>query len=406
MSFKKINILNRSLEELKADMVAMGEQTYRGEQVFRWLYQGKRTCVKSKNISNSFSSMTNLPISLISKLEENYILNSMKPLNQIVSKDQHTIKYLFLLEDNNIIESVIMKYNHGNTLCLSTQVGCAMGCRFCASTINGLVRNLTPGEMMEQVLLTNQSIIDLGWGVIKNLVLMGSGEPLDNYTNTMKFLKLIHDPKGFNLSYRNITLSTCGLVPKIYALAEEKLPINLAISLHASNDEIRRKIMPIANAFSIEEVIKASRFYYENTGRRITFEYALIRGMNDGPDQAEELASILKNFACHVNLIPLNENSHTVLRSSSDVSIQKFISILRNVGINVTCRREMGQDIDGACGQLKARYMEEVETLNAEAKKTYEDKAFETFDIFNNATIENELKKDRGVSGGTWGIQS
>ena len=349
----KIDILDCNLEELKSDMIDIGEKAFRGEQITRWLAKGV----------NSFAEMTNLSLALIEKLEERYTIGTLHQLKRLISNDKHTIKYLFLLHDNNIIECVVMKYNHGNTICLSTQVGCAMGCSFCASATGGLVRNLTAGEMMAQVLAVNKDIVELGWSEgtlsppIGGIVLMGSGEPLDNYENTLGFLHQVHEPKGFNLGYRNITLSTCGLVPKILKLADEGLSINLAISLHAANDETRSKIMKIAKVYSVNDIVNASRTYFKKTGRRITFEYALIKGVNDSPSQARELAALLKGFPCHVNLIPLNENSHSSQKRSNEQAIELFTSILKSAGINVTRRREMGQDIQGACGQLKIDYL-------------------------------------------------
>jgi 23S rRNA (adenine2503-C2)-methyltransferase len=348
MNGQKIDILDLSLEELKSYMESIGEKTFRGEQIIQWLAKGV----------NSFSDMTNLSRTLTEELDLHYTIGTLYKLKRLISKDKHTIKYLFLLHDNNIIECVVMKYNYGNTICLSTQVGCAMGCSFCASATGGLVRNLTAGEMMAQVLTVNKDIADLGWGTsIGGIVLMGSGEPLDNYDNTLRFINQIHEPKGFNLGYRNITLSTCGLVPKILKLAEEKLSINLAISLHAANDDTRRKIMKIANVYSVKAIVDASRTYYNKTGRRVTFEYALIRRVNDSPAQAQELVALLKGFPCHVNLIPLNENSHSSQKRSNEDAIKLFSSVLKSAGINVTRRREMGQDIQGACGQLKIDYL-------------------------------------------------
>lgn len=351
MNNHKIDILDRNLEELKSDMINIGEKAFRGEQIIQWLAKGV----------NSFAEMTNLSKALIEKLEERYTIGTLHQLKRLISNDKHTIKYLFLLHDNNIIECVVMKYNHGNTICLSTQVGCAMGCSFCASATGGLVRNLTAGEMMAQVLAVNNDIMELGWTegspAIGSIVLMGSGEPLDNYDNTLRFLHQIHEPKGFNMGYRNITLSTCGLVPKIHALADEGLSINLAISLHAADDETRKKIMKVAKVYSVNDIVNASRRYFEKTGRRVTFEYALIKAVNDAPSQAQELTAILKGFPCHVNLIPLNENSHSSQKRSNEEAIKLFTSILKSAGINVTCRREMGQDIQGACGQLKIDYL-------------------------------------------------
>lgn len=346
----KINVLDRSLEELKTDLVSLGEKQYRAEQVFQWLYKGV----------SSFSEMTNLSKALIQKLQNHFSIGLLAQQQRLVSSDKHTIKYLYLLSDNNIIECVVMKYLHGNTICLSTQVGCAMGCSFCASATGGLVRQLTAGEMMGQVLTVNQDIEEMGWQPVHGVVLMGSGEPLDNYANTIKFLHQIHHPKGYNMGWRNITLSTCGLVPKMRLLADEGLSINLAVSLHAPNDRIRQSIMRIAHAYSIQEVVEASKYYFEKTGRRVTFEYALIHHVNDMPEHAAELADLLKGFPCHVNLIPLNENKHSSQKRSHDESIKLFASILKSAGINTTRRREMGLDIQGACGQLKTAYLKQV----------------------------------------------
>lgn len=343
----KSDILNMSLEELKDEVVSIGEKPFRAEQIYKWLYKG----------AASFEEMTDLSKPLIQKLSDHFIIGGLKEIERLVSSDNNTIKYLYLLADNNIVECVSMEYHHGITLCLSTQVGCKMGCSFCASTTGGLVRNLTAGEMMAQVLAVNRDLALLGKDRLGGLVLMGSGEPLDNYKNTLEFIRKVHDPKAFNMGYRNITLSTCGLVPKMRALAEEEISINLAISLHAPNDTIRREIMKIANAYSILDVVNASKYYFEKTGRRITFEYALIKGVNDKTEHARELCTLLKGFPCHINIIPLNEVEHSDQRRSTEESIYHFINILESTGINVTRRREMGLDIQGACGQLKATYL-------------------------------------------------
>lgn len=364
----KTDILSKSLDEIKRDLISMGEKSFRGEQIYEWLYK--------KGVT-SFHEMTNLPQTLILKLESQYSIGTLRLLKRLISKDRHTIKYLYLLGDNNIIECVVMKYHHGNTLCLSTQVGCAMGCSFCASGAGGLVRNLSVGEMTAQLLKTDRDISELGWGRITGMVLMGSGEPLDNYDNTLEFLHQSHNPKGFNMGWRSITLSTCGMVPKIRLLADEGISINLAVSLHASNDEMRRRIMRIANVYSIKDVIEASRYYFEKTGRRVTFEYALIQDENDKPEHAEELAYILREFPCHVNLIPLNENMHSSSKRSRIQVINKFESVLKSAGISVTRRREMGLDIQGACGQLKASFLngtadfktEEAESSNGKYQR-------------------------------------
>jgi 23S rRNA (adenine2503-C2)-methyltransferase len=346
----KTDILDKSLDDLKTDLISLGEMQYRAEQIYHWLYQG----------ASSFSEMTNIPKALRQKLDNHYTIGTLQQLQRLISSDKHTIKYLYLLNDNNIIECVAMKYHHGITLCLSTQVGCAMGCSFCASTTGGLIRQLTAGEMMAQIMQVNKDITELKWEPVSGVVLMGSGEPLDNYSNTLKFMHNVHNPKGYNMGWRNITLSTCGLVPKMRLLADEGIGINLAVSLHAPNNNIRENIMKIANVYTIEEVVNASKYYFEKTGRRVTFEYALIHNVNDKPEHATELACLLKNFSCHVNLIPLNENKHSNQKRSKDTAIGKFASILKSSGINVTQRREMGLDIQGACGQLKSAYLEKL----------------------------------------------
>lgn len=351
MTDTKVDILGLMPHEIVAELQAMGEQTFRAKQVINWLYKGV----------NSFEDMTNLPKATRKELEEKYIIGSVKLLDKRVSKRGDTIKYLCLLEDHNIIECVVMKYNYGNTLCLSTQVGCRMGCSFCASTKLGLVRNLEVGEMIGQVLMANRELGQAGERGIRNIVLMGSGEPLDNYDKVIKFLRLVHHPESLNISYRNITLSTCGLVPKMRKLAHESIPITLSISLHAPNDELRKKIMPVASAYSVDEVIEAGRYYFEKTGRRVTFEYSLIERLNDNVKNAQELAHKLKDFPCHVNVIPINEVEGASFKRSSESRIQAFIHTLKSLGVQVTRRRELGQDIEGACGQLRRRYLESLE---------------------------------------------
>ncbi len=344
----KPDLLDMTLEELEQVFVSMNEKPYRAKQLFKWLHKG----------TADFEQMTDLPQALKEKLKSGYKIGRLILLQRLASSDKRTVKYLYLLTDNNIIECVSMQYEYGMTLCLSTQVGCRMGCSFCASTTGGLARNLTAGEMLAQVLAVNSDLSEHNKPNINGLVLMGCGEPLDNYDNVVKFIKLVHDPLGLNIGYRNITLSTCGLVPKMYTLADEGLNINLAVSLHAPNDNIRRDIMKIAHAFGIEDVIKAARYYFDKTGRRVTFEYALISGINDRPEHAKELCRLLSGFPCHVNVIPLNEVKHLSRKRSSEDSIKAFIDILQSKGINVTRRREMGLDINGACGQLKAAYLE------------------------------------------------
>ncbi|HOB21067.1 MAG TPA: 23S rRNA (adenine(2503)-C(2))-methyltransferase RlmN [Candidatus Atribacteria bacterium] len=345
---EKPDLLDMTLEELERIFVSLDEKPFRARQLFKWLHKG----------TTSFEQMTDLPATLIEKLNSGYRIERLVTLERLASSDKRTVKYLYLLSDNNIIECVSMQYPYGTTLCLSTQVGCRMGCSFCASTTGGLVRNLTAGEMLAQVLAADDDLAEHNKPSINGLVLMGCGEPLDNYDNVLKFIKLVHNPLGLNIGYRNITLSTCGLVPKMYTLADEGLNINLAVSLHAPYDSIRREIMKIAHAYSVAEVISAARYYFDKTGRRVTFEYALISGTNDKPEHAEELCRLLRGFPCHVNVIPLNEVKHLSRKRSSEDRIKTFISILQSKGINVTRRREMGLDINGACGQLKAAYLE------------------------------------------------
>jgi 23S rRNA (adenine2503-C2)-methyltransferase len=272
-----------------------------------------------------------------------------------ISAIDGTRKYLFLLADGNMIESVWMEYHHGNSVCISSQVGCRMGCKFCASTLDGLERNLTAGEMLAQIYAITK---DTGKRV-SNVVVMGSGEPMDNYEQLLTFLHMISDEHGLCISQRNLTVSTCGIVPGILRLAEEQLAITLAISLHAPNDTLRKTMMPIANAYTIEEILAACRVYYEKTGRRLTFEYSLVKGVNDGKNQAQELSKLLKNLNCHVNLIPVNPIKERKFQQSEQRNVQEFKKLLEKNGINATIRREMGRDIDGACGQLRKRHMEQ-----------------------------------------------
>ncbi|NLY60608.1 MAG: 23S rRNA (adenine(2503)-C(2))-methyltransferase RlmN [Clostridiales bacterium] len=345
------DILGLMPHEIVKRLQEMGEQAFRGKQVINWLYKGVI----------SFEDMTNLSKATRKKLEDKYIIGSVKLLEKRISKNGDTIKYLCLLADHNIIECVVMKYNYGNTLCLSTQVGCRMGCSFCASTKQGLVRDLEVGEMMAQVVMANTHIKQTDERGIRNIVLMGSGEPLDNYSNVIKFLRLVNHPEGLNISYRNITLSTCGLVPKMKRLAQENIPITLSISLHAPNDELRKKIMPVASAYSVDEIIEAGKYFFEKTGRRVTFEYSLIDRLNDNVYDAKELASKIKGFPCHVNVIPINEIEDMPYKRSSESRIKVFVQTLKTLGVQVTRRRELGQDIEGACGQLKRSYLDSLD---------------------------------------------
>lgn len=338
------NILDFTLHELKDWMDKNGESKFRAKQIFQWIYK--------KAVFN-FDDMSNISKSTKEKLKENFYIQIPNVVKKYVSNIDGTEKFLFEYEDGNIIESVVMKYKHGNSICVSTQIGCRMGCKFCASTVDGVVRNLTSGEIIAQVLRAQKEIGDR----ISNVVLMGSGEPLDNYDNVIKFLKLINDEDALNIGQRHITLSTCGIVPKIKELADEKMQITLAISLHAPNNEIRKSMMPIANKYTLEELLDACRYYYRTTNRRITFEYALVKGVNDSRENAEELIRISKGMLCHINLIPVNEIKENNYERSKSKDIEEFKETLIKHGIETTIRREMGSDINGACGQLRRNYI-------------------------------------------------
>ena len=296
--------------------------------------------------------MTNLPKDFRARLAEGASANPVRIRDAFVSKLDGTEKYLYELDDGNLIEGVLMRYHHGNTLCLSTQIGCPMGCAFCASTLEGCVRSLTPAEMLGQIIAVNRRLN--GDGRVGNVVLMGSGEPLDNYDNVMKFLRLMNDARGLNMSLRGVSLSTCGLVPNMYRLADEGLPVTLSVSLHAPNDEIRRKLMPVARAYAMEDVLAACRNYVDKTGRRVIFEYAMVGDMNCEMAHADELAHRLRGLQCHVNLIPLNEvKERDALKAPTPAQVERFMKRLEERHISVTRRREMGDDIQGACGQLR-----------------------------------------------------
>ena len=347
---EKIDLKSLNIEELKEVFVSLGEKPFRAKQLFEWIHQ---RCVEE------IDEITVLSKTLKEKLNKSYTILNLDIEKRYDSKIDRTKKYLFSLEDGNIIESVMMKYKHGITVCLSTQVGCKMGCSFCASTKEGLIRDLRPSEILDQFYKIQK---DIG-GRISNVVLMGSGEPLDNYDNTIKFLNLLHSESGQNLSYRHITLSTCGIVPKIYDLADENIPINLSISLHSPFDEERRKIMPVSERFTINDILQACDYYIEKNNRRITFEYTLIDGVNDSEEYALEMARLLRGMLAHVNLIPLNAIDEFDHEKSVDKSIERFKGILDNRGITATIRREMGSDINAACGQLRRDYVEKNEKL-------------------------------------------
>ncbi len=343
---EKSDIMSFDMDEICSEIAKIGEKTFRAKQIYEWLH------VK---LVADFDEMTNLSKDLREKLKANYCINMPKIVEIYKSKIDGTRKYLFQMQDGSIIESVLMKYNHGNSVCISSQVGCRMGCKFCASTIDGLERNLLPSEMLGQIYTIQKHLGER----ISNIVIMGSGEPFDNFDNFNKFVKLITSENGLNISSRNITVSTCGLVDRIIQLADMKLQITLAISLHSPNDELRRTIMPIANKYSINQIIEACRYYFEKTGRRITFEYSLIEGVNDSEAQAMELIDLVKGLNCHINLIPVNPIKERDYRHSSKEYIKKFQNILEKNRINATIRREMGADINAACGQLRKSYIDE-----------------------------------------------
>jgi len=337
-----MNIKSLTLPELTAELKELGQPAFRGKQVYTWLHKGAR----------SYDEMTNLPKSLRDALAEKYPIYAPAVVRRQESKKDGTIKYLWRLADGNCVETVLMRYHYGNTVCISTEVGCAMGCAFCASTIGGLVRRLEPFEMLDEVLFTQ---IDSGLP-ISHIVLMGIGEPLDNFDNVLRFLELVNSAEGMNISMRHISLSTCGLIPKIDALAEKKLQISLAISLHGPNNEIRGKIMPVNKAYPIEDLIEACRRYYDATSRRIHFEYAMIDGVNDREADARELLRRLKGLPAHINMIPLNHVEESPLKPSSRAALAKFQKILEDGGITATVRRTLGGDIDASCGQLRRKY--------------------------------------------------
>ncbi|WP_143314856.1 23S rRNA (adenine(2503)-C(2))-methyltransferase RlmN [Clostridium sp. HBUAS56017] len=338
------NILNFTLEELQNWMKDNNESAFRAKQVVSWIY---------KEIWD-FNLMKNIPGELKEKLSKSFYIGIPKVIEKFESKIDGTKKLLLGFKDGNLIETVIMKYKHGNSICISTQVGCRMGCKFCASTIEGRVRNLTAGEILSQILVAQKLIGER----ISNVVLMGSGEPLDNYDDVLKFLELVNAEYGLNIGQRHITLSTCGIVPKIYDLADKGLSITLAISLHAFSDEKRKEIMPIANKYSIKEILDACKYYIEKTKRRITFEYSLVKDVNDSIEDAKSLGKLLSGLLCHVNLIPVNEIEENSFKRSSEKTINNFENTLKNLGVEVTVRREMGSDINAACGQLRRSYIE------------------------------------------------
>ena len=349
---EKTQLLCYTPEELSAYLKAQGQPAFRAKQLFAWLHQGV-----------PFAQMSNLPRALRETLEKTCIDNPVSVLETIESRLDGTIKLLYRLNDGHIIEGVLMRYKYGNTLCLSTQVGCRMGCAFCASTLDGCARNLTSAEMLGQVVCANGVLAGQGEGQkVGNIVLMGSGEPFDNYDNVVRFLRILRMEGGLCIGMRSVSLSTCGLVENMRRFADEGLPVTLSLSLHAPSDDVRKQLMPVARKYGMDEVLSACRYYIEKTGRRVIFEYALVHGVNAAPEQAAELAARLRGMQCHVNLIPLNAVPERGLQGVSEREVDAFKKVLEQKNISVTRRREMGDDIEGACGQLRRRYMKENET--------------------------------------------
>jgi len=344
---RKTDIRELTFEQLQTWMADRGEKPFRAKQVYQWLHE---------KCAMSVQEMTNVPEALRQKLSEAFYTDGPKAVKELISKEDGTRKYLFALADSNVIESVLMRYHHGNSVCISSQVGCAMGCAFCASTIGGRVRSLRAAEMLGQV----YAITRLSGERVSNVVVMGSGEPLDNYDELVRFIRMLTDERGLHISQRNITVSTCGLVPGIRALAQEHFAITLALSLHASTQEKREKLMPIARRYPLDEVMEAVSYYHEQTGRRVTFEYSLVAGENDTPADAALLADLIRGPGVHVNLIPVNPVDETRFSAPDRERVLRFKAALEKAGINATVRREMGRDINGACGQLRRSYREET----------------------------------------------
>ena len=346
---ERVQLLGMDVGELLRFVIEdLGESKFRAKQIREWLNRGA-----------AIDEMTNLSAALRARLNEIAVANPVTIMRSFKSRLDETEKFLYALPDGNLIEGVVMRYHHGDTLCVSTQVGCRMGCAFCASTLDGRVRDLTPGELLGQVAAANRHIQrEDASRRVHNIVLMGSGEPLDNYDNVVKFLRLVNDPAGLNISLRNVSLSTCGLVPRMLDFAEEGLPVTLSLSLHAPNDDIRKKLMPVANAWSLDQVIAACKNYVEKTGRRVIFEYALVEGVNSSLACADELAKRLRGLQCHVNLIPLNDVKERNLKAPSRQTVEAFQRRLALKNISATVRREMGADIEGACGQLRRKVLD------------------------------------------------
>ncbi len=342
---KMTDIKSLTLQELKTELTAMGEKAFRAGQMYEWMH---------KKLAKNFDEMTNLPKAMRDACKERFEYISLETVQVQESKIDGTKKFLFALPDGNLVESVWMKYHHGNSVCISSQVGCKMGCKFCASTLDGWERNLLPSEMLEQI----YAITRITGERVSNVVVMGTGEPMDNYDNLVRFIELLTNSDGLNISQRNITVSTCGLVPQIRKLADENLQITLALSLHAPNDEKRKELMPIAKKYSLAEVLDACDYYFEKTGRRISFEYALVAGVNDNDGEAQQLIALLQGRNCHVNLIPVNPIKERDYVSTDRKNTERFKNKLEKSKIQCTIRREMGRDIDGACGQLRRRHVQ------------------------------------------------
>lgn len=336
----KIDIRSLNTDEIIEIVLELGHSKFRGKQIYQWL---------NKKFVNKFDEMLNIPKDLKEKLKEKTEISKIEIYEKHESQIDGTIKYLFKLGEKTIIESVVMRYEHGNTACISTQAGCRMGCSFCASTIDGLDKNLTPGEMLGQIYAIQKDIGDR----VKNVVMMGSGEPLDNYENTIKFLELVHDDEGVNIGHRNITLSTSGIIDKIKSLEQLNLQINLAVSLHSGNDKVRSQLMPVNIKNPLSDLLDTCKSYGNKTKRRVTYEYALIKGINDSERDANELGKKVKGTLCHINLIPVNNVEEREFEKSSKNKVNNFMSILKSLGLTVTIRRELGSDINGACGQLR-----------------------------------------------------
>lgn len=348
MSTEKKDIKSLTLTELTQELLAIGEKKFRATQIFDWLH---------KRAVTEFSQMTNLSGALREKLSEQYTITSLREVRRLASAEDETVKFLFALPDDKVIESVFMKYKHGNSVCISSQAGCRMGCKFCASTLGGLERNLLPSEMLEQI----YRIQELTGERVSNVVVMGTGEPMDNYDNLVRFLRLITAPEGQGMSIRNITVSTCGIVENMRRFAEEGLPVTLALSLHAPNDEARKRLMPVANKYALKDVLAACDYYFEQTGRRITYEYSLVAGENDTTAEAEALGKLLRGKNCHINLIPVNPIKERDFKQSSFKNVLNFRKTLEKYNINVTIRRELGADIGAACGQLRKSHLDEAQ---------------------------------------------